>query len=199
MALFIFVSITIVELFGAPHVIESFDGNTGIITLVLDHEPREIVDQLFNQQSTAMISVARRGALWIAGSEAIFSKPFFGIGKGNFKSFVKKTSSLSPEIKQSISIYSHAHNDLIQVTAEIGIVGLLSYLIFVTGCISIAAKKNTDLQSRRLVTISVMSFFYYGLAQSALVGSQNLTLTIAILAALGLATGRAPTKSPHSR
>ena len=77
----------------------------------------------------------------------------------------------------------------IYITAEIGIVGLAAYMILLLGSITITLKNSFDFKSRRLVFMAVMSCFYYGLTQSALVGSQNITLTIAILIALGLATG----------
>ena len=125
----------------------------------------------------------------MAGYEAILTQPIFGVGKGNFQSFIEKSKTLEPNMKDSISIYNHAHNDIIQITAEIGIVGLASYIILLLGSLAITLNNNFDLKSRRLVFMAVMSCFYYGLTQSALVGSQNITLTIAILIALGLASG----------
>lgn len=192
LVIFTFLCITLVKLFGAPHVTESSNKTPEIVQIFITDGPQKTVETLLNENSTSMVSLGRRGALWIAGTEAILANPIFGIGKGNFQKFVQKSSSLSTSMKDSISIYSHAHNDLIQVTAELGLVGLASYIVFLLGSIAITLKNNFDLKSQRLVFMVVMSCFYYGLTQSALVGSQNITLTITMLITLGLAAGYNP-------
>ena len=189
LAIFTFLCVALVKFFGAPHITKSADKIPEIVQIYINDGPHQTVETLLNENSTSMVSLGRRGALWIAGYEAMLTQPIFGIGKGNFQSFIKKSKTLEPNMKDSISIYSHAHNDIIQITAEIGIVGLASYVILLLGSLAITLNNNFDLKSRRLVFMAVMSCFYYGLTQSALVGSQNITLTIAILIALGLATG----------
>ena len=187
--IFTFLCVSLLKVFGAPHITKSSDKIPEIVQIFIKDGAHQTVETLLNENSTSMVSLGRRGALWMAGYEAMLANPIFGIGKGNFQGFIQQSKNLDPSMKDSISIYSHAHNDIIQITSEIGIVGLASYMILLLGSITITLKNSFDFKSRRLVFMAVMSCFYYGLTQSALVGSQNITLTIAILIALGLATG----------
>jgi O-antigen ligase len=187
--IFTFLCVALLKVFGAPHITKSSDKIPEIVQIFIKDGPHQTVETLLKEDSTSMVSLGRRGALWIVGYEAMLANPIFGIGKGNFQEFVQKSKSLNLTMKDSVSIYSHAHNDIIQITAEIGIVGLVSYIILLLGSIVIVINNSFDLKSRRLVFMTITSCFIYGLTQSALVGSQNITLTIAMIIALGLATG----------
>ena len=58
---------------------------------------------------------------------SIFQNPFFGVGAGNWKLFGIEAH------KENVIGYTipyHAHNDFLQLGAEIGIFGLLAYILF---------------------------------------------------------------------
>ncbi|MDG1988007.1 MAG: O-antigen ligase family protein, partial [Halieaceae bacterium] len=161
--IFTFLCVALLKVFGAPHITKSSDKIPEIIQIFIKDGPHQTVETLLKEDSTSMVSLGRRGALWIVGYEAMLANPIFGIGKGNFQEFVQKSKSLNLNMKDSVSIYSHAHNDIIQITAEIGIVGLVSYIILLLGSIVIVINNSFDLKSRRLVFMTITSCFIYGL------------------------------------
>jgi len=81
--------------------------------------------RMFTMFETGQTSTfARRMYFWNAGKEAFLASPIFGHGIGSFERTVFKYRS--PEYWQvsSEDIVPHAHNELVEIAVEYGIVGL---------------------------------------------------------------------------
>lgn len=109
----------------------------GVIAATLTgHLPSSLTDKLFtflglNNISLAApspqdYSTAERLAHWIAGINMFFTHPILGVGIGNYP-------DAYPLYYVTIFVdpLGHAHNYYINVAAEMGLIGLVVYLIFV--------------------------------------------------------------------
>ena len=77
----------------------------------------------------APITSARTG-IWSASLEIISQSPIFGHGPGSFSTLFAQTNQLPPGFSTS-----HAHNALLQITAQSGLIGLgliIAALVFLT-------------------------------------------------------------------
>ena len=87
----------------------------------------------------------------------IFQNPFFGVGAGNWKLFGIEAH------KENVIGYTipyHAHNDFLQLGAEIGIFGLLAYILFFFFLFLIF--KNLINSTNKVFTLSVfLTLFVY--------------------------------------
>jgi O-antigen ligase len=72
--------------------------------------------------------------IWEAAIEAIKDRPVFGFGYGNDRRYMgpyrKEVSARHDHYKFSIRPSMHAHNVYLEVTVELGVIGLAAYLFF---------------------------------------------------------------------
>ena len=73
------------------------------------------------QAATFDISAASRMIAWVVGIEMLLAKPWLGIGLGNFSQLYLANTS-TPLIQ-----LFHAHNVLLQLASDIGLIGALAY------------------------------------------------------------------------
>jgi O-antigen ligase len=104
-------------------------------------------------------SINERLGYYSDAVQSIMNNPIIGVGVGNWK--IKSIDYAG----QSVSGYTvpyHVHNDFLQITAEIGIVGGLIYLmIYLLPIYSIIRKnKNQVLDNLNLVYILVIFAVY---------------------------------------
>ena len=83
---------------------------------------------------------------------AFLENPFFGIGVGNWKIYSVLVDA--PFMKNYIVQY-HAHNDYLQLLAEVGLVGALFYLAFVLGIFYKSLKYITNGKNQKLFILSI--------------------------------------------
>jgi len=87
---------------------------------------------VFNKQD---VSINKRVLIWNSTLEMIKDNPFFGIGIGNYKlQYLNYQADILNSNPEYIKYFSHpgeAHNDYLQMAAEMGLTGLLIYLLFV--------------------------------------------------------------------
>lgn len=93
----------------------------------------------FRSVTNITTNVSNRDRVVLAESAINMTKDhlILGVGPGNFQEFYKKQYKL-PQIVQNLN---HAHNNLLQVSAESGIIGGFSYL-FLFGSILILGLKS---------------------------------------------------------
>lgn len=122
-------------------------------------------------------AVIERLAHWLAGYRMFADHPFLGVGAGNYP--VAYAGYALPGWDDPLG---HAHNVYLNVMAEVGLVGLVSFLVFLAWATYTAAslaRRGTGLESRLawgalggLVALSVFnvfdSLFVHGM--TALVG-----------------------------
>ena len=86
----------------------------------------QVVNRSLNSYSNVDESFAKRSRYYLQAISAIVDKPLTGYGIGNWKIFSIKYD------KDNIDQYQvpyHAHNDFLQIGAELGIFGLIFYLL----------------------------------------------------------------------
>lgn len=103
----------------------------------------------FNEIRDTLI---RRWRLWIAGVEMIKNSPIFGVGLGNF-------NVLYPAYKIDIAeeVY-YAHNLYLQLFAEQGIIGIISFILLLAFIINRLFKKSTIFSGKKQDKISMWIF-----------------------------------------
>ena len=114
---------------------------SGIITLLLvssyffvqatvtTDNPDEITNRISSISiNTQDDSVSERLRYYSHALESISKNPLFGIGIGNWK--LKSIEYDASDIEGYIIPY-HAHNDFLQIAAEIGIVGLIFFMMII--------------------------------------------------------------------
>ena len=86
--------------------------------------PLSPLDRFMNPGHGDQIAMESRLWLWAAGLNAAVKNPILGIGAGNFKQVVLRYGDLTSDSAYTLL----AHNTYIQVAAELGALGLLSFL-----------------------------------------------------------------------
>lgn len=90
-------------------------------------------------------SVESRLEIWPATLKMIERRPILGYGQEVFKeSFLKFAPQRLLEIEDTHEKADRAHNEILDITSSIGIVGLLSYLALLFGIIKLGVDKRKD-------------------------------------------------------
>jgi len=98
--------------------------------------------------------------LWKATAEMIADKPIIGIGAGNWEIYLRKYSPI--EIRNSgDSFYfnfKRAHNEYLQTAAEIGLVGVLSFisLFFIIISYAIQVIKKSQIKAEQYFALLIL-------------------------------------------
>lgn len=89
-----------------------------------------ILEERFSNVTNPIVdeSVNERLNFYTTALTSIWENPIIGIGIGNWKI---KSIDLSKEIISSYRVPYFAHNDFLQLTAEIGIIGGLCYIFYI--------------------------------------------------------------------
>jgi hypothetical protein len=110
-----------------------------------------------NQQS-ALLSMDVRLGMAQVGARMIATRPAFGIGLGEFTQRAGEFSP--PELLAKFPVASHenAHNNFIQVAAELGLVGGILFTWLVAAALFVAMRRSRDRVFMLLVTAGLLSF-----------------------------------------
>ncbi|MDR3559467.1 MAG: O-antigen ligase family protein, partial [Candidatus Pacebacteria bacterium] len=119
-------------------------------------------------------SNAGRLSMWETAERIILTKPFLGVGIGNF------SLAVDPNVNYRNSIY--AHNTYLDVAVETGVPNALIWAgILLTAFLGLWKKTRKDLAYLGL-TAAVMVFAVHSLADTALYWPPDLALVLIILA-----------------
>lgn len=88
---------------------------------------------------------------------SIFNNPFFGVGVGNWKLF---SIDSHKEFVSGYTIPYHAHNDFLQLGAEIGVFGLITYFLFFLFLL-IILRKLLGLVNSLFISCSLLTVIVY--------------------------------------
>ena len=127
-----------------------------------------------------------RMLMWRKTMEMAFDQPALGVGAGNF-------AVVFPSYERLTTVVAHAHNDLLQVLAELGLVGLLLHLglltsaawMLVRGLVSAPDRERFGLAAGLLASLAV--FTLAGLFEVPFTLGATMA-TLATLLGLGGAT-----------
>ncbi|NOQ16718.1 MAG: hypothetical protein GQ581_06625 [Methyloprofundus sp.] len=97
----------------------------------VDHAYKETAAYYNSDPDAANTPTGTRLELWKVARIMVVEHPLFGIGSGQFKQALKEKIDTG-EIKK-IHLYSHVHNEPLQILVTTGIIGFLAYLILYVG------------------------------------------------------------------
>ncbi len=126
--------------------------------------------------------IEARYGFWNEGLEAVGEKPFTGIGVNQLR--------MRPRFKYE---YSHAHNQMLHIAAELGIPGLVAYLAILMGalymCLEVWRNAPTGWMRATAQGLGAgqLAHFIFGLGDSIPLGAKPgifFWVSIALIAAL---------------
>ncbi len=137
-----------------------------------------------DQLKAAKTSVGTRLELWKAGWLVIAEHPLLGVGSGRFKQALKDKIETG-EIKK-IKLYSHVHNEALQIFVSTGIVGFLAYIILYAGSAYYFYSSRSDHYTNRARYLSLQgimmvgAYFIFGLTNYSF-GHHVMVIFLAVM------------------
>jgi O-antigen ligase len=133
-----------------------------LIAMIIGVVAIPAVHERLNQFNGVFVNDGRV-KIWKVAVKAIEEHPISGIGIGNFQPFNNEYIIQHPEFNTGENIL-HTHNVYLKMFAELGVVGLIVFLIFSVVIIVKAVKvaKNFDGELKNIATgIGVAFFTFY--------------------------------------
>lgn len=131
-------------------------------------------------------SIGIRTQVWHAALQLFKENPLFGIGYGEFSNTVKlkqQQLSISPS-----ALGYHAHNDYLQLLAEMGLLGLSSILLLFIGSIFVVFKRTSEILPRASILAISICWLIFALTQVQLAHQRIIIFElIALVFCLALA------------
>ncbi len=142
------------------------------------------------RHSSFMYSVTTRMELLKTGVQMVVDRPVFGVGPGQFYALFPHyaTSKLQQTFAESLGYTvqrENAHNQFLQVLAELGIVGFISFMAVV----ALAMRSGGRLESRRGLIAALGAFLLTSLAGHPLL---TPVVSFSFWIVIGLAAAAAP-------
>lgn len=112
-----------------------------VAVLVIRSDPSRFETALLYKEKVADYNVTTRYDAWSAAAELAVEKPLLGVGPGNFRFYY---NALTDRPAGTHNLYV-AHNAYLDVAAELGILGLilfLLYLVLVMSRLTVAARRG---------------------------------------------------------
>jgi putative inorganic carbon (HCO3(-)) transporter len=125
--------------------------------------PASSVQRLLSPSTSDQTSSAHRMRLWRAGLEMVLDRPLTGVGLGNFKLVVDRYSS-------EHDARFVAHNTYVEIAAELGVVGLASFLAIIGSCYRALERLRRQAHSACALTVQSMAAAFQISLVSFLVG-----------------------------
>jgi O-antigen ligase len=151
--------------------------------------------------------VEQRAALMYAGVLMFIDHPWVGIGPGGFVSALQQ---YGPQIDVLFDYVGSAHNGYVEVAAEMGIIGVVGFVLLMGGLLrrlAVHARASamvvvTDVRARERAQLDRALFWAF--ATACLITftiwpfAHGMGQLLVLIAALGLAEGEAPSSVPDS-
>lgn len=138
-----------------------------------------VKDRLESSFSSQDGSVTERTRLWQEAATNISQRPLAGVGLGNYPLLVKP----SAEPREPI----YVHNLYLDIAVELGLGGLLLFLLFVGSSIPKGIKSNNPTFSYRwALVLSLLIFLTHSFFEYPLFSVHILTIFLALLALLAV-------------
>lgn len=104
----------------------------------------------------------KRVAAMVVGLGIVRSHPVLGTGiGGNMPEFRRLLETEYPQFKDAVGWYPHLHNQYIQVTTELGLVGLLALLAMIAALVT-GRYANPEFQAAAVAVGCVYFFGFFG-------------------------------------
>lgn len=110
-------------------------------------------------------SVAMREIIWGKTIEMIKEHPIIGSGPGQWQIVIPKfgVDEFGEKLRMGATTFQRPHNDFLWMTAEVGVIGLLGYLVFFIGIIVVGISNLRQKNDKSMVAFNI-------LATAALIG-----------------------------
>tara|TARA_B100001093_G_scaffold96961_1_gene88936 strand:- start:15668 stop:16165 length:498 start_codon:yes stop_codon:yes gene_type:complete len=120
------------------------------------YDTKNDINLLFNENYTSSIGLR---TLWISiGVQNIKSEPILGHGVGSYKNLVKEFINKNEiDVRHNLAISNNPHNEFISISSQLGLFGLILYILFLYSLFKESNKKFLALGV--FTIISVSSFF----------------------------------------
>jgi O-antigen ligase len=117
---------------------------SAVLVFLLVPGARDRVFQIFDPVTGS--TLARRWFFWEAGARAFLASPIWGHGAGSFEPVMIRFRSPDYWIARSEDVVPHAHNEIIETAAELGLAGLvlLGWFLWTLLRSGLGQAKNTE-------------------------------------------------------
>ena len=150
-----------------------------------------LIKQISWIKKTPFGSVEERLNLWKASIRMIKEKPLTGQGAGNWAIVLPKYSNKEIRVNEEENLFTNfqrAHNDYLQTAAEIGLVGLLFYLLIFASSIYYLIKtlKHGNEKDRSFSVVLLFSIISYLIISFFSFPKERIDSSIIIITILAL-------------
>ena len=116
-------------------------------------------------------SVAMRTIMWGKTIEMIKEHPLIGHGPGQWQLIIPKfgVDELNEKMREGTLTFQRPHNDYLWIASEVGIIGLIGYLLFYIGLIAVGFANIKHHNDRNVLIFNILSV-------SALIGWMIVSL-----------------------
>jgi O-antigen ligase len=174
-----------------------------VVGLLLTVGVLSLADRGFRSRAVSTVkikegSTVERFEIWRATLDMIHDHPLLGVGIGNFRNVFDQYRD-----RTGAGAHSHAHNTLLQVTAENGLIGLAAYLylwyVFFRGTIrKVRASTDPFVRGVMIGTVgALVGFHVAGLFEYNL-GDSEVSAMMWFIVGLGLAVKSAQSEEAPS-
>jgi len=153
--------------------------------LYLSHLSHEITANLSQLDTSSSLGI--RLTLWINSLELISQNWITGYGVGQFGPALASLAEKN-HIAPGILLFSHAHNDLLNLGVELGIFGPVAAILVFLVPYYMGVREQFSLQSRYLLILVFLTWLLFGLSQTQL-AHQKITMLQILLLCIGFAHG----------
>ena len=113
----------------------------------------------YRSNETGETAIAMRTIIWGKTVQMIKEHPFIGSGAGQWQIMIPRygVDELNEKLREGALTYQRPHNDFLWYTAEVGILGIIGYLIFFLGTIYIGIRNIWRCNSRETKLFNIIA------------------------------------------
>ncbi|MBR5959197.1 MAG: O-antigen ligase family protein [Salinivirgaceae bacterium] len=113
----------------------------------------------YRSNETGETAIAMRTIIWSKTAQMIKEHPLIGSGAGQWQIMIPKygVDEFNEKLREGTLTYQRPHNDFLWYAAEVGIPGLIGYLVFLLGTIYIGIRNILRSNSRKTTLFNVIA------------------------------------------
>lgn len=113
----------------------------------------------YRSNETGETAIAMRTIIWSKTAQMIKEHPLIGSGAGQWQILIPKygVDEFNEKLREGTQTYQRPHNDFLWYAAEVGILGLIGYLIFLLGTIYIGIKNILRSNNRETALFNIIA------------------------------------------
>lgn len=132
--------------------------SVGALLLLLQQE--ELRQRLNPTTYLSSQTASERRLVWYKTSLLIKDNPWVGVGSGNWKTeFARHSVEGSYRMQDQDVVFTRAHNDFLEIFAELGVPGVLTYLSIFFIALLYLFRSSATLWSKHCLAAGIIGFF----------------------------------------